>query len=76
MASQNPNRDTQFMLKDLIDLKPPSSLPELEGRVAEEQQRSQNRQVLKKNVPKRKRSLSPQKDGAIKIPGVRSHDFN
>ncbi len=70
MASQNPNRGTQFMLEGLTGLEQPPSLP-----VAEEQQRSQNRQALKKNVPKRKRSLSPQKDGAMGIPGIRPYDF-
>ena len=62
MASQKPNRGTQVMLEGLTGLtglKQPSPFPVPEGRVAEEQQPSQNRQVLKKNVPKRKRSLSP-----------------
>ena len=75
MASQNPNRGIQFLLESLTGLEQSSSLPEPEGRVAEEQQRSQNRQVLKKNVLKRKRSLSPQKDRAIGMPGVRPYDF-
>ncbi len=54
MSSQNPNRNTQFRLEGLT-----GPLPEPAGHVTEGQQRLQDRQVLKKNAPKRKRSLSP-----------------
>jgi hypothetical protein len=59
MSSQNPNRNTQFRLEGLTGLEHSTSLPEPAGHVTEGQQRLQDRQVLKKNAPKRKRSLSP-----------------
>lgn len=75
MASQNPNRGTQFDLEGLIGLEQSSSVPEPEGSVTEKPQPSQNRQVLTKNAPKRKRSLSPQQRGAVDRLGVRPNDF-
>lgn len=59
MSFQNPNRNTQFRLEGLTGLEHSTSLPEPEGHVTEGQQKSQDHQVLKKNAPKRKRSLSP-----------------
>ena len=59
MSSQNPNRNTQFRLEGLIGLEHCTSLPKPASHVTEGQQRLQDRQVLKKNALKRKRSLSP-----------------
>lgn len=75
MASQNPNRGTQFMLEGLTGLGQSSSISEPGDHVVEKQQPSQERQDLKKNAPKRKSSLSPPRDGAMDVRGVRPYDF-
>ena len=59
MSFQIPKRNTQFRLEGLTGLEHSISLPEPEGHITEGQQRLQHHQVLKKNAPKRKRSLSP-----------------
>lgn len=57
-------------MEGLTGLEQSTSLPEPEGYVTAGQQRLQDRQVLKKNAPKRKRSLSPPKAGVVKRPGI------
>ena len=71
MDSQNPNRSTQFEMEGLTGLEQSTPLPEPEGQVTAGPQRLQDRQVLKKNAAKRKRSPSPKRDGVVRRPGIR-----
>ena len=71
MNSPNPNRNTQFEMEGLTGLEQSTSLPEPEGHVTAGPQRLQDRQVLKKNAAKRKRSPSPQRAGVVRRPGIR-----
>ena len=71
MDSQNPNRNTQFEMEGLAGLEQSTPLPEPEGHLTPGPQRLQDRQVLKKNAAKRKRSPSPQRAGVIRKPGIR-----
>ena len=69
MSFPNPNRNTQFEMEGLTGLEQSTWLPEPEGYVTEGQQALQDHQVLKKNAPKRKRSLSPQRFMGM-VPGI------
>ena len=71
MDSQNPNRNTQFEMEGLAGLEQSTPLPEPEGHLTPGPQRLQDRQVLKKNAAKRKRSPSPKRDGVVRRPGIR-----
>ncbi len=75
MSSQNPKHDTQLYLQGLTDVGQSTGVTEPEGHAIEGQTSSQDRSVLKKNAPKRKRELSPQRSGAVERPGIRAYHY-
>ena len=71
MDSQNSNRNIQFEMENLVRLKQFIPFLESEGHFTARPQRLQDRQVLKKNAAKRKRSPSPQRVGVVRKFGIR-----